>query len=188
MKRCTKTVYFVTNVYACVYPRVRAREMSAYVCVCVCVLRGDVYMVMLLYVRFSFFKLTGKCLRLDSGGLRSRHIVGSRPLDSPFRGQSSPRFLPSIQYQTLATLAWRYAAFFRATVLSKFVTRALSRSRSLPYHWLYKSDPSAIIWHSTALLLMHRSRVLHRANLQPGQRLSQRRQFNKIMALKVKHL
>lgn len=65
MKCCTKTVYFVTNVYACVYPRVRAC-----VCVCVCVFecvspaKKCVYDHVALRTIF-LFKLMGKCLRLD---------------------------------------------------------------------------------------------------------------------------
>lgn len=39
-----------------VYTRVFAL-VNVCVCVCVCVLRGDVYMVMLLYVRFSISSL-----------------------------------------------------------------------------------------------------------------------------------
>lgn len=70
MKHCTKTVYFVTNVYACVvYPRVRACE-CIYVCVCVsCNEKVYVYVWSHAALRtILLFKLTGKCLRLKIGG------------------------------------------------------------------------------------------------------------------------
>jgi len=88
MKRCTKTVYFVTNVYTCVYPRVRACEcrvcvracvracVCVYVCACACVCvslaRKCVHDHVALRTIF-LFKLTGKCLRLGRVGWIEAH-------------------------------------------------------------------------------------------------------------------
>jgi hypothetical protein len=68
-----------------VYTRVFAPVNVAYVCGCVFFfLRGDVYMVMLLFMYDFPFQAYGESvLRLDRGWwVESRHIVGSRSLNS----------------------------------------------------------------------------------------------------------
>lgn len=73
MKHCTKTVYFVTNVYACCIPACsRACYVCVYACVRVCVwvsckeVYGHVASVSFtLRTIFLSSKLTGKVLRLD---------------------------------------------------------------------------------------------------------------------------
>lgn len=64
MKHCTKTVYFVTNVYACVNIRV-----YALVYVCPCNVEVCTCMIVCSALRTIFlFKLTGKCLTSKTGG------------------------------------------------------------------------------------------------------------------------
>lgn len=73
-----------TRVFALVYMYV-----CMYVCVYVC-LQGDVYMVMLLYVRFFFSSLRESVLRLDS-------VVGwieaYRRIEISLNSQSLDRYL-----------------------------------------------------------------------------------------------
>lgn len=115
MKHCTKTVYFVTNVYACCIP---ACSRALVKCVFTCVLRvfnmgmflaKEVCTVMLLlselhFIRtiFPFFKklIREKCYTSRRGGGvaggSDRGVSWDRDLNSRFSAQKNPPLCPII--------------------------------------------------------------------------------------------
>lgn len=148
MKHCTKTVYFVTNVYACCIP---ACSRALVKCVFTCVLRvfnmgmflaKEVCTVMLLHVRASLLyvrsflsskSLYGKsAIRLDGGGVAgwigSRRIVGPRSEFSILRSKEpSPPLCPIIP--ATPRVEYFYPPFFPPFYCVPVISRKIASNK-----------------------------------------------------------